>query len=191
VRQARQQASDHRGLAVWVTPRRARTRGKEDPDGGPCRHPSSSQGVDSRHQLRRGQRSTFAQASQSVAAAATLWDTLPPPSADGVNRLYHQLGEILAITTAQQAECTHWCRADKGSTLSLARSMAYWRRPPWTPLWQEQLPHQLGFHPRAHHGSRVCVRNPRNTIRLTRGLCDRTTSEMRGSAPKIISGDSR
>jgi hypothetical protein len=31
---------------------------------------------------------------------------LPPPSIDWVDRLYHQLAEIHAITTAQLAECT-------------------------------------------------------------------------------------
>jgi hypothetical protein len=41
-----------------------------------------------------------------MVAAATLLDTLPAPSTDGVDRLYHQLGEILTIATASQAECS-------------------------------------------------------------------------------------
>jgi hypothetical protein len=53
-----------------------------------------------------GQHLTFARASQNVVMAATLLDTLPPPSTDGMDRLYHQLGEILAIIMALQAECT-------------------------------------------------------------------------------------
>jgi hypothetical protein len=49
-RQARQQASDHCGLAIWVAPTRASARGREDPDGGRHHHPSSSQGDDSHQQ---------------------------------------------------------------------------------------------------------------------------------------------
>jgi hypothetical protein len=42
----------------------------------------------------------FARASQNVAAAATLLDTLLVPSADEVDKLYHQLGEIFIVATA-------------------------------------------------------------------------------------------
>jgi hypothetical protein len=48
-----------------------------------------------------GQPPTFVRASQNVAAVAALLDTLPPPSTDVVDRLYRQLGEILAIAAAQ------------------------------------------------------------------------------------------
>jgi hypothetical protein len=51
------------------------------------------------------QRPAFSIASQNVAAVATLWDTLPAPSTDGVDKLYYWLGEILTIATAQQVEC--------------------------------------------------------------------------------------
>jgi hypothetical protein len=57
-------------------------------------------------------------ASENVATIAMLLDTLPPPSTDRVNRLYRQLGEILIIIAAQQAECSFWHRAG-GSTSSL------------------------------------------------------------------------
>jgi hypothetical protein len=36
-----------------------------------------------------GQRPTFASGIQNMAAAATLWDTLPPPSIDGMDMLCH------------------------------------------------------------------------------------------------------
>jgi hypothetical protein len=45
-----------------------------------------------------GLRPAFARASQNVAATAMLQDTLPPPSTDGVDRFYCQIGEILTIT---------------------------------------------------------------------------------------------
>jgi hypothetical protein len=40
-----------------------------------------------------------------VAAAAMPLNTLPPPSTDGVDRLYRQLAEIHAIAVAPLAEC--------------------------------------------------------------------------------------
>jgi hypothetical protein len=39
-----------------------------------------------------GQRPSFAWASQNVPAAAVLLDAVPPPSIDGVDRLYRLLG---------------------------------------------------------------------------------------------------
>jgi hypothetical protein len=44
---------------------------------------------------------TFTRASQNVAAAAALLDTLPTPSIDGVGKVYQQLKNILGTTTAQ------------------------------------------------------------------------------------------
>jgi hypothetical protein len=41
------------------------------------------------------------QASQNVVAAATLLDTLPMPSIDGVDKVYHQLKDILDVATTQ------------------------------------------------------------------------------------------
>jgi hypothetical protein len=58
----------------------------------------------------------FARASQEV-------DTLPPPYIDGVDMLYRQLEEILAIATTQPAECARRRRAGD-STSSLVRSRA-------------------------------------------------------------------
>jgi hypothetical protein len=43
-KQARRQASNHRGPSAQDAIARARTRGGEDPNGGPRRHPSSGQG---------------------------------------------------------------------------------------------------------------------------------------------------
>jgi hypothetical protein len=42
-----------------------------------------------------------------MVAVVVLLDMLPPPSTNEVNRLYYQLGEILALVTAQQVDCTH------------------------------------------------------------------------------------
>jgi hypothetical protein len=43
---------------------------------------------------------TFASASQNVAAAVALLDTLPAPSTDGVDKVYQQLKDIPRTTTA-------------------------------------------------------------------------------------------
>jgi hypothetical protein len=39
-----------------------------------------------------------------MATVAALLDTLPTPSTDGVDKVYHQLKDILSIATAQQVE---------------------------------------------------------------------------------------
>jgi hypothetical protein len=39
-----------------------------------------------------------------MAIALVLLDMLPPPSTDGVEWLYHELGEILIIIAASQVE---------------------------------------------------------------------------------------
>jgi hypothetical protein len=49
-------------------------------------------------------RPTFARASQNVAVAVALLDTLPEPSTDRVDRLYCQLKGILGVAAEQQAE---------------------------------------------------------------------------------------
>jgi hypothetical protein len=46
----------------------------------------------------------------------------PPPTADEVDRLYRQLAEIHAISAAQLAECTHWCRFASTSSPVWART---------------------------------------------------------------------
>jgi hypothetical protein len=60
---------------------RACARGGEDPNGGLCLHPSSSQA-----------------GGQSEAAMAEPPKTSPPPTVDGMDGLYYQLAEIHAIT---------------------------------------------------------------------------------------------
>jgi hypothetical protein len=57
-----------------------------------------------------GQCPAFTRAGQNVATVVMLLGTLPPPSTDGVDRLYHQLGEILSISAVWQVECTRWRR---------------------------------------------------------------------------------
>jgi hypothetical protein len=44
---------------------------------------------------------TFTRASQNVAVAMVLLDTLPVPSTDGVDKVYHQLRHILDIAIEQ------------------------------------------------------------------------------------------
>jgi hypothetical protein len=51
----------------------------------------------------------FTKASQNVAASAALLDTLPVPSTNRVDRVYHQLKDILGITTAPQVESSLHC----------------------------------------------------------------------------------
>jgi hypothetical protein len=49
-------------------------------------------------------RPTFARASQNMATAAALLDTLPAPSTDWVDRVYLQLKDIHGVAAKQQAE---------------------------------------------------------------------------------------
>jgi hypothetical protein len=44
---------------------------------------------------------TFIRASQNMAVAAALLDTLPAPFGNGVDRVYGQLKDILGVTTVQ------------------------------------------------------------------------------------------
>jgi hypothetical protein len=39
--------------------------------------------------------------------------TSPPLTTDGVDKFYHQLAEIHAITVVKLAECAHWRRSDQ------------------------------------------------------------------------------
>jgi hypothetical protein len=47
---------------------------------------------------------TKAQASQNMAVVVALLYTLPAPSTNGVDRVYHQLGDILGVAAEQQAK---------------------------------------------------------------------------------------
>jgi hypothetical protein len=46
-------------------------------------------------------RPTFARASENVAVAAEILDTLPVPSSNRVDRVYPQLKDILSVATEQ------------------------------------------------------------------------------------------
>jgi hypothetical protein len=65
----------------------------------------------------------FAWASQNMVAVATLLDTWPTPSTDGVDKVYCQLKDILGVTVAQQVESLLQRRAEV-SLSSLGRSKA-------------------------------------------------------------------
>jgi hypothetical protein len=95
VKQARPQASNHHGLATRATATGACARGEEEPNGGPHCHQSSSQESGSLLQPRGW---------HVEAAVAKPLNVIPPPSTGGVDRLYHQLVEIHAITAVQLAE---------------------------------------------------------------------------------------
>jgi hypothetical protein len=88
--------------------RGARTQDGEDPDGGLRLHPGSGQGGGSPYQPRGG---------QAKAATAKPSNTSPLLTTDGVDKMYHQLAEIHAITTAQLVECA--CSHQSDSTPSL------------------------------------------------------------------------
>jgi hypothetical protein len=55
------------------------------------------------------QRPAFTRANQNVAATAALLDTLPTPSTSGADKVYHQLKNILTITTVLQVESSLQC----------------------------------------------------------------------------------
>jgi hypothetical protein len=55
---------------------------------------------------------TFARASQNVATIVALLDTLPVPSTDRVDKVYHQLKNVLDVTTTQQVENSLQWRAE-------------------------------------------------------------------------------
>jgi hypothetical protein len=67
----------------------------------------------------------LARASQNMAVAAAVLDTLPAPSIDGVDKVYHQLKDIRSITTSQQAKNSLQCRAEV-SVSRPGRSKAGW-----------------------------------------------------------------
>jgi capsular polysaccharide biosynthesis protein len=69
------------------------------------------------------QRLTFAMASQNLATAASLLNTFPASFADGVDKVYHQLKDILSIIATHQAESSLECQAEV-STLSPSNTKA-------------------------------------------------------------------
>jgi hypothetical protein len=50
-----------------------------------------------------------------------------PPTTDGVDKIYHQLVEIHALTAAQLAECARWRRSNP--TSNAAHASGDWRGP--------------------------------------------------------------
>jgi gamma-glutamylcysteine synthetase len=46
----------------------------------------------------------------------------PSPTADGVDKLYHQLAEIHTIAARQLAECARWCHSDSTPSPIQART---------------------------------------------------------------------
>jgi hypothetical protein len=60
--------------------------------------------------------------SRPKAAMAKPPNASPPPTIDGMDRLYRQLAEIHAIAAVQLAECTRWRWSDPTSSLVHARA---------------------------------------------------------------------
>jgi hypothetical protein len=87
----------------------------------------------------RDLRTAFARASQNVATSSMLLDTLPPPSADGVDRLHCELGEIITIAIMQLTLCTQW-RLVEYSTSILDRSRVDWQKAMLEPFTVETTP---------------------------------------------------
>jgi hypothetical protein len=54
---------------------------------------------------------------QVEAATAKPLNASLPLTADGMDKMYHQLAEIHAIAAAQLAECACWCRSNRTSSL--------------------------------------------------------------------------
>jgi hypothetical protein len=52
--------------------------------------------------------------------------TIPSPTTDVVDNMYHQLAEIHAIAVVKLAECAHWHRSDL--TSSPVRARTGWQR---------------------------------------------------------------
>jgi hypothetical protein len=75
---------------------------------------------------------------QTEATMAKPSSASPPPTADGVDKLYHQLAEIHAITIVQLVECTHWRWSDP--TSNLVHTMADWQRHAVEPFAERMAP---------------------------------------------------
>jgi hypothetical protein len=73
---------------------------------------SRASGIAAMINREEAQRPAFARASQNMAMAATLLDTLHAPSTGGVNKVYHQLKDIIGITAAQLIESSLHCWAE-------------------------------------------------------------------------------
>jgi hypothetical protein len=112
-KQARWQASRYQVLATHAATTRAHTQGGEDPD-------------DGLHLLSRSCHRNGSPASheggQTEAVEAKPLSASPPLTTDRVDKMYHQLPEIHAITAAQLVECTCWHRSDPASRLVRAGS---------------------------------------------------------------------
>jgi hypothetical protein len=72
------------------------------------------------------------------AAAARPPKASPPPTVDGVEKMYRILAEIHAIATMQVAECVHWCQSN--STPNAAHAGTSWRGPAAVPSATRKAP---------------------------------------------------
>jgi hypothetical protein len=67
---------------------------------------------------------TSCEESHTEAVAARPLKASPPPTVDGVDKMYCQLGEIHALAATQLVECIHWHRSN--STSNVAHTGVDW-----------------------------------------------------------------
>jgi hypothetical protein len=94
---------------------------------------------------------------QTETAVAKPPNALPPPFADGVDRLYHQLAETHTIATAPLVECACWRRSDPTSSPIHVR--AGWQR---LAAARTAPPPPTDFSPKLHSGNGASVSNPKH-----------------------------
>jgi hypothetical protein len=75
-----------------------------------------------RAQAKRAAHSANREGGQTEAVVAKPLNVRQPPSADGLDRLYHQLVEIHAFVAVQHAECARWHQSDPTSSPIHART---------------------------------------------------------------------
>jgi hypothetical protein len=108
--------------------------------------------------------STSREGDQTVAIVATPINVLPPPSTDGVDKLYRQLAEIHTIIAAQLGECTHLHLSDP--TFSLVHARAGWRMNIAEPAVSRMASPPSSFSPQGSHDNGASASSPKLSIRL-------------------------
>jgi hypothetical protein len=78
---------------------------------------------------------------RAEAAAARPPKALPLPTVDGVDKMYHQLAEIHAITAVKLAECAHWHQSNL--TPNVAHASVGWQGPATVPSVTRAAPSPL------------------------------------------------
>jgi hypothetical protein len=100
----------------------------------------------------------------------------PPPTANGLDKLYHHLTEIHAIAVAQLAECACWRRSD--STPGLVQGVTGRQGANKMPsMTRAAAPPPTDFSPKLHYGGEAhmlslrCDDGPVRWARSLSGMC--------------------